>query len=726
MTKKLINRNLIFFLILAVSILSGGFYNSFASELSERGLNVIPYPKQVKTSGPDFVFNSGLTIVLDKDPSASDRFTADELIRDLKSEFNVTAEIGAKGALPSIILYRRKASKSLKDQGYQITTGENELIIRASVESGLFYGTQTLLQLIIKDGNSYKVPGLLITDWPDISKRAIHYDTKHHQDKASYVKAFIKDLSRYKVNMLVWEWEDKFAYPSHPEIGAPGAFTMKEMQEFTRYAKQYHIQIVPLVQGLGHVSFILKWPQYKNFREIESSNWEFCPLKDGSYDLLFDLWKDAVEATPGSDYIHIGTDETYELAACERCRAKAEEIGKSGLYQLFINRAGDYLRPKGRKVMAWETPMGWKIGESPAKGIEPVKGLVFTESYDYETPGLTYANEAKALGFEVFAYDPNPGVVPMMVPYNFEKGEAGEMRPGSLEKSYRFLSPAAGSGSFAGMICTSWDDDDLHNQMWMMHFINAAAFSWNGSVPQLDEFRKSFFINYYGKAASEMDELFTLLNEGVYYFAGTMERNVWHYGEIGQTHLPDLPRGDALEYDPFWNTRYKEKVLQSEEMLTKMVKALQIIEKNKKAGVKHDYDFEIFRTTAELVKHTCLTYIDLSNLEYAVKDAHVSRFEDCMASVNSLIKAQTIVGTSLKRRESVYSDLVKVYEETRLPKGFATPDKQFFWQQDRARHFGYRRPDMSFLIYDEQLLDMEGYLERLKNYTGYLKSICVN
>ncbi len=43
----------------------------------------------------------------------------------------------------------------------------------------------------------------MITDWPDIAKRAIHYDTKHHQDKASYVKSFIKDLARYKVNMLV-------------------------------------------------------------------------------------------------------------------------------------------------------------------------------------------------------------------------------------------------------------------------------------------------------------------------------------------------------------------------------------------------------------------------------------------------------------------------------------------------------------------------------------------
>ena len=437
MTKKIINRNLTFFLILAVSILSGGFYNSFASELSEMGLNVIPYPQQVKTGGVDFTFSNELTIVLDKDHSVSDQFAADELIRDLKSKYNIIAKLGAKGTFPSIILSRHKASKSLKDQGYQITVGEREVVVKAIGEAGLFYGTQTLLQLIIKDENSFKVPGLEINDWPDIQNRAVHYDTKHHQDKASYVKSFIKDLSRYKVNMLVWEWEDKFAYPSHPEIGAPGAFTMKEMQEFTRYANQYHIQIVPLVQGLGHVSFILKWPQYKHLREIESSNWEFCPLNDGSYDLLFDLWKDAIEATPGSQYFHIGSDETYELGSCDKCRPKSEEIGRSGLYQLFVNKAANYLTAKGRKVMAWETPMGWEKSESPAIGIKPVPGLVFTESYDYETPGLTYAKEARALGFEVFAYDPNPGVVPMMVPYAFEKGESGETRPGRRYRRHR-------------------------------------------------------------------------------------------------------------------------------------------------------------------------------------------------------------------------------------------------------------------------------------------------
>ena len=692
------------------------------SELSALGLNVIPYPRKVKKAGSGLIFKNDLTIVLDKDHSVSDRFAAEELIRDLKNEWKIDAKIGTRGKYPSVVLTRRQAEKSLKDQGYQITTGETELVIKARGDAGLFYGTQTLIQLIQKTDGGFRIPGLEITDWPDIEKRAIHYDTKHHQDKASYVKAFIKDLSRYKVNILVWEWEDKFAYPSHPEIGAPGAFTTEEMQEFTRYAKKYHIQIVPLVQGLGHVSYILKWPQYKHLREIEASNWEFCPLEEGSYELLFDLWKDALDATPGSEYIHIGSDETYELAACEKCKARSEEIGRSGLYLTFINRAAGYLNKTGRKTMAWETPMGWKNGRSPAKGIEPLSGLVFTESYDYETPDLKYVKQANALGFEVFAYDPNPGVVPLMVPYNFEKGGEGELRTGSLEKSNRFLTHAARSGSFKGMICTSWDDDGLHNQMWMMHFINAAACSWNGSQPSMDEFKKSFFTSYYGKPATSMEELFQLLNEGVYYYAGTMERNVWHYGEIGQTHMPDLPRGDALEFDPYWNTEYEDKVKLSKEILNKMNRALQIISENKTEDVSHSYDFEIFRTTAELVKHTSLTYLDLSNLEYAVKDAHNNRFIDYNVSLGSLLKAQQIVESSLKRRADVYTDLVSVYEETRLPKGFSTKDKPFFWQQDRARHFAFRQPDMTFLIYDEQLLDMEGYLEKLKAYIEYFKA----
>ncbi|MBE9512266.1 MAG: beta-N-acetylhexosaminidase, partial [Bacteroidetes bacterium] len=582
---KMAGKNISLALIyLSISIFLYFSGKCYATELTSLGLHVIPYPQQVTLGGEDFNFNTQLTIVLDQDHSVIDQFTVDELIKDLKREWNINAKITEVKGDNSIVLTRHNAPEMLGEQGYQIITGKNELIIRAKGEDGLFYGTQTLMQLVQKGREGYKVPGLEILDWPDIQKRAVHYDTKHHQDKKSYVKSFIKDLARYKINILVWEWEDKFAYPSHPEIGAPGAFTLKEMQELTRYAQQYHIQIVPLVQGLGHVSFILKWSQYEHLREISASNWEFCPLKEGTYDLLFDLWEDAIEATPGSEYIHIGSDETYELGACKKCQAKVREIGKSGLYHLFVGKAVEHLQPLGRKVMCWERPMGWERSDSPAKGIKPIKGLVLTESYNYNTPDFKYVKEARVQGFEVFAYDPNPGGGHLFLSY-FYRIRNNKKVTGSLENSYNLLTSAAISRVFDGMINTSWDDAGLHNQLWMLSFVTSAGYSWNGSKPDLAEFTESFFKNYYSNSVVNMEELFYLLNEGSYYYAETFERNVWHHGDVGKTHLPDLPRGDALEYDPFWNREYKEIVDRSRDELAKMGRVLQIIENNKKSGV---------------------------------------------------------------------------------------------------------------------------------------------
>lgn len=692
-----------------------------AVSFSAKGIEVIPAPQEVTVLGSDFCFDGTVTIVLDRDHSDADQFAAEELVRDLKKEWNISARISDRKENPAIILSHHNAPEKAGTQGYRLIAGIDGITIRAGSEEGLFYGTQTLLQLIRKSGEEYKVPGIKITDWPDIKKRAVHYDTKHHQDKISYVKSFIKDLSRYKINILVWEWEDKFAYPDHPEIGAPGAFTLEEIQDLTRYARQYHIQIVPLVQGLGHASFILKWPHYKGLREIEASNWEFCPLRNGTYDLLFDLWDDAIKATPGSEYIHIGSDETYELGSCEQCKKKAEETGKSGLYQLFVNKAAQHLQAEGRKVMVWERPMQWERGEPVKHKILPVNGLALTESYHYNTPDFKYARRSRSLGFEVFAYDPNPGTTALFLPYNF-KIKKGKKVQGCLEDSYDYLSSATLSGAFDGMICTSWDDAGLHNQMWMLHFINAAEYAWSGSKPGNKQFKKSFFRNYYGDSLVRMDELFYLLNKGALYFMSTFERNVWHYGEIGKTHLPDLPRGQLIEFDPYWKTEYQAMINLSESTLQEMDKALQIIENNYKLSTKHGYDFEIFRTVAALIRHTSLTYLDLSKVEQALQEGQDHTFLDQKKACDNLVKAQKIVENILSRREQVFTDLVETWEETRLPKGMQADGREYFWQQDRARHFANRKPDMTYLIYDEQLLDMEGYLEKLKAYIRYYKS----
>lgn len=669
--------------------------------------------------GRKFFFKNALNIVLDKNHSAADRCTAQELMHDLKNEWNIDAVIAAKKSDYSIVLNREKNLEVGGKQGYKISVNKKQIVISASGEEGLFYGTQTLLQLIQKNGNGYKVAGLKITDWPAIKERAVHYDTKHHQDKISYVQNFIKELAQYKINILVWEWEDKFAYPSHPEIGAPGAFTPKQIHELTDFARKYHVQIVPLVQGLGHVSYILKWPQYAHVREIPSSNFEFCPLKEGSYDLLFDLWKDAMDATKGSEYLHIGSDETYELGLCDQCQIKANEIGKTGLYHLFSNKATKYVLSKGRKPMIWETPMGW-INDNKGK-TEPNKGLILTEESTSGT-GIEDAKKAKDLGYKVFFYDPNPGIEPLFLPYFYKMSDDVQKKSGILENSYNSLKEAAQSGVFDGMIRTSWDDAGLHNQMWMLSFLNAAEFSWNGNSPDLKEFKETFFKNYYGLSSANMDKLFSLLNEGAYYYWDTFERKVWHFGYVGKTFLPDLPTGDALEYDPYWNKQHKEMIDRSRLELDKMDTALEIIRTNKTLDVRHLYDFDIFETIAQLIHHTSQTYVDLSNVEIAIGKANRLTFINRDSAYISLKKAQEIVEGNLKRREVVFNNIVNTWEKTRLPKGISTQEKKYFYQQDRTRHFANRRPDMTYLIYDEQKLDLEGWLEKLTIYMEKYKN----
>ncbi len=698
---------------------------AITTDLFNEGIYLIPHPQEVSLGGGDFVLGNELSVVLDRNATDRDRFAATELAAQLKKEWGVNAVIDGSASGKSIILTHKGVSKDITGlpkkkalQGYQLTAEAGQLVIRAKGEAGLFYGTQTLLQIIKQGAEGAMVPGMEITDWPDIPERACHYDTKHHQDKRSYVESFIRDLSRYKINMLVWEWEDKFEYPSHPEIGAPGAFTMEEMQEITRYARKYHVQLVPLVQGLGHVSYILKWPQHSHLREIPASNWEFCPHKDGSYELLGDLWMDAIKATPGSEYLHIGTDESYELGKGVECgcQAELEKTSKHAMMTKFITRSARPLMKEGRTVMAWSAEY------IPGTDLNPPTGMVLDA---WGGQGVEHLKEVKKEGYEIFVYDPNPGIEPLFLPYFYRlRGEGDEEREveNCLQRSYNPVHQAASSGIFDGMINTSWDDSGLHNQAWMMSFINSAEWSWSGNNPSLDEFIDKFFLNYYGVGSSDMRELYLLLNKAGYYYYQSLERRVWHYGDVGKTHLPDLPRGDNLEYDEFWNREYAVKIDESREQLKQMERAREIIRANQERGVKNGYDLELFTTIADLVSHTCNTYLAMSVLEKAVKEAHNQRFVSHQAAYQSMEKAVDIIDTNLSERQEVYQDLVAVWEKTRLPKGFSTEDKEFFHRQDRARHFAFRRADMSYLICDEELLGLEDYKEKLLEYMEWYKN----
>jgi hypothetical protein len=696
------------FFILPVCPASG---QDVVTPLWQAGIALIPYPQSVILSDDDFILTREISISVEKAASPEVLFAAGELSRQLSKEWGVTCRIVKSPDRADIILTRAKAPVKKGEQSYRIEVSAKGIIVRAYHASGMFYGVQTLLKLIQQAESRLVVKGMAITDWPDIPIRAVHYDTKHFQEKKEYVFDFIRTLARYKINMLIWEWEDKFAYQSHPEIGAPGAFTLEEMQEFTRFARRYHVQIVPLVQGLGHVSYILKHPENKHLREIPSNNWGFCPLREGTYDLMNDLIKEAVEATPGSEYVHIGCDETYMLGkgiTCG-CRERYEKEGEYALRQVYINRMAEKVKELKR------LPIAWNGGYDPNEKVKPAEGL-------FVWGGEDSVRDKAALekGYPLYIYDPNPGIEHLFLPYFYRENEKGPVRP-HLEESYAVLSEAARSGKFKGMISTSWNCSGVHNQIWMLRYITAAEYSWNGKEPALAEFENTYFLNYYGPGGRNIRELFVLLNKASYYYMSTFERKVWHWGEVGKTHLPDLPRDD-MEYDPFWNTEYAGLIRRSTDILPQMERVLAICKENLEGGVKNAYDFVLFTGLAKLFSHTAHTCLTLSALESSIAKASGLHFDNNQAAYDELTHAVEMIEANLAERNQVFGEIKTTWEKSQLPRGMSTPDKKYMHARDQQRNFANRRPDLSFMICDEEDLGLEEYLSGLSQYMQFYKN----
>lgn len=696
------------FFILSVNPVSG---QDAVTPLWQAGIAIIPYPQSVILSDDRFILTQEISISVEKAASQEVFFAAGELRRQLAKDWGVTSRIVQSSDGADIVLTRAKAPAKKGEQGYQIQVSSKGIIVRAYHASGMFYGIQTLLRLIQQDNKGLLVKGMVITDWPDIPIRAVHYDTKHFQEKKEYVFDFIRTLASYKINMLIWEWEDKFVYQSHPEIAAPGAFTMEEMQEFTRYARRFHVQIVPLVQGLGHVSYILKHPGNYHLREIPSNNWGFCPLREGTYDLMNDLIKEAVEATPGSEYVHIGCDETYMLGkgiACG-CRERYEKEGEYALRQVYINRMAEKVKELKR------IPFAWNGGYDPNEKVKPVMGLFV---WGGEDPVRDKAALDK--GYPLYIYDPNPGIEHLFLPYFYRENEKGPTRA-HLEESYAVLTKAATSGLFKGMISTSWNCSGVHNQIWMLRYITAAEYSWNGKEPALAEFEDTYFLNYYGPRGRNIRDLFVLLNKASYYYMSTFERKVWHWGEVGKTHLPDLPRDD-MEYDPFWNKEYADLIRLSNDLLPQMEQVLAICQENLEGGVRNAYDFELFTGLAKLFRHTANTCLTLSALENSIAKAAGLHFDDNQSAYDELSHAVKMIEVNLAERDLVFGEIKNTWEKSQLPRGMSTPDKKYLHARDQQRNFANRRPDLSFMICDEEDLGLEDYLKSLTQYMSFYKN----
>src|SRR5207302_1262059 len=287
------------------------------------GYAVLPVPQKVTLTGKNFPLNSGWQLDMEDSVNGQD-FAVESLKEGLATSFHLslTAMRSARSQSGVIRMALKANSVSigeakdgdksaLAEQAYRLSLSPKTVTIAANAAPGLFYGVETLLQLIRRRQEGLWLPAGDILDWPDLELRTIYWDDAHHLERLDVLKQVVRQAAFFKINGFAIKLEGHFQYKSAPALVEPYALTPSELQELTDFALHYHVQLIPYLDAPGHVSFILKHPEYAALRAFADSNYEFCVTNPQTYKLLFGLYDDLLEATKGSRYFILSTDEPY-------------------------------------------------------------------------------------------------------------------------------------------------------------------------------------------------------------------------------------------------------------------------------------------------------------------------------------------------------------------------------------------------------------------------------
>jgi len=229
------------------------------------------------------------------------------------------------------------------EEAHALVIQKDLIIIQSPYEKGLFYGVQTLIQIIknsylnLKEEertkevpNALSIPNLRIEDYPDLKMRGITDDIARGQIfTIESAKRYMKLLSHYKINFYFLYLEDMFAHPLHPDIGKKrGALTPEELRELDEFAKKRFIELVPIFQCLGHVDNILIHENYEPLGEFPGAKC-FNISNPRVYDLLNDYIAELSKCL-STKYFHVGCDETFDIGKY-RSKQLFESQGKLAL-----------------------------------------------------------------------------------------------------------------------------------------------------------------------------------------------------------------------------------------------------------------------------------------------------------------------------------------------------------------------------------------------------------
>jgi hexosaminidase len=633
-----------------------------------------------------------------------------------------------KGTLTLIL--EKTISTLPSQEGYVLTVSRDRAEIKATAAAGLFYGCQSLEQLL-EDARDYQqpVPACKITDYPALSYRAVHFDVKHHLDHMNYYYRSIDRLARYKINAVVFEFEDKLRYRRQALVGAPQAISIDEMAALSGYAGDRHIEITPLVQGLGHATFILKHEQYTDLRELPWNRWAFCPLDEGTYQVLFDLYRDAIDATPGAKYLHIGGDEIGNIGLCPRCKPTADKKGMFYLNLYWLKRVCAFAGENGRIPIFWDDmPLKYagvvestyrdglpasEVAEAWAEGVPKLDKLLADFPKNCVYMRWNYSMARQEGNIRTLDWYQSRGLQAMVATATNQEGgflfEADERDQGEASSGISIIKSFIGLAAekhINGALCTAWDDKSPHMENYWRGFISAAEYSWSPNGRTLAEFDQAWLQREFGLTMPDYQDFRKQLRRGtvLYYEAYFREGNLLSDENALQSlvrlehWLPPLEGREKVCFDytaklidlpdrdnpGAWSRKYKERLEQAQSEVNNYQDLSAKLRGLYDSARRNRFYWQLalalyrFQITAPRV------LLALKSCDRADKEQQKAGFGQ--------------VKQAMQEFEQAWSELKSVYSQTRFiayPPGYV-PDRYF--------HLASQREDLSWMIQAEELL----------------------
>lgn len=229
-------------------------------------------------------------------------------------------------------------------EAYRMQIAEDAITVRTGGVSGARYATYMLLQAAIHS----QVPTGVIEDYPAMSLRGFLLNMRGPLRYASVqdICHHIRACGRAKLNTLMIEYDTRFDHGKYQPYN-PWTLSPDDMKTIQACVAEEGIEILPLIQTCGHLSFLLSQPSLAHLREEKDVHDQLCPLNPDSLPFVKELIDRYVESHPQAKYLHVGGDETNQLGHCPRCADYVEKHGKGGLYTQHMNKVIDYVCSKG-------------------------------------------------------------------------------------------------------------------------------------------------------------------------------------------------------------------------------------------------------------------------------------------------------------------------------------------------------------------------------------------